>query len=105
MKRPDFVTDEDLARWSDNVDNDPHLPDALKENPIFRELGYAGLWLDEELAKLGCPSSLRVRITYTAAKSSYGRDIWAVHQLYLTSFEKNELQFEEDDPASHTLQS
>jgi hypothetical protein len=103
MKRPDFVTYEDIQRWSAEVDSDPHLSPGLKENVIFRELGYAGLWLSEELEKLGCEDDISVRIQYTAAQASFGRDIWAVHQQFLDAFKNNELEFE-DDPAPHNLQ-
>jgi hypothetical protein len=96
MPRPDFVTNEDIARWSENIDNDPRLSPALKEQAIIREICYAGLWLTEELEKLKCPEEMIVRIQYTAGKLSYGRDIWEVHQMILDGYKLNEIEFEMD---------
>lgn len=96
MPRPEFVTDKDIVRWSDNIDNDPNLNSTMRNNPIIREVCYAGLWLSESLEKAGCPEFLMGRILWTAGKLSYGRDIWEVHQDILEKFKNNELNFEED---------
>src|SRR5271166_4643171 len=94
MSRPDFVTNEDIVRWSDNIDNDVNVKN-LVQNPIIRELCYAGLWLCEELEKLECPQILITRIQYTAGKLSFGRDMWEVHQKILHDYQNNDLQYAE----------
>lgn len=96
MPRPNFITKQDIKRWSDNIDQDPHITSAIRNSPVIREVCYAGLWLSEELEKEGCPFPLITRIQWTAGKLSYGRDIWEVHQDILTKYRNNELTFEED---------
>jgi len=96
MSRPEFVTNEDIARWSENIDNDPKLPVTLSSNPVIREVCYAGLWLCEELEKLGCPEELITRIQFTAGRAAYGRDPWEVHQELLNGYKNNELEYEVD---------
>jgi hypothetical protein len=96
MKRPEFVTDEDIERWSDNIDNDPNISLGLSQNPIIREVLYAGLWLHDELTKLNCPDDISARIRYTAGKISFGRDFWEIHQNMLEQYKNNQLVFEEE---------
>lgn len=96
MPRPDFVTGENLARWSENLDSDPNLPQDLIQSPIVREVCYAGLFLIEELEKLQCPESIIIRIQFTAGKLSFGRDAWDVHLKLLDDYKNNQLVFEEE---------
>lgn len=96
MRRPDFVTNEDIIRWSENVDKNQNISVGMKDNPIMREVLYAGLWLDEELSKLDCPPELIVRIQYTAGRISYKRDVWKIHQNMLQAYQENTLDYEED---------
>lgn len=96
MQRPEFISDEDIARWSKNIDQDLYISPELAASPIIREVCYAGLWLCEKLEKLGCPEILITRIQWTAGKISFGRDIWEVHQEILREYETNSLSFEED---------
>lgn len=96
MPRPDFVTNEDLSRWDTEIDNDPNLPKSLADNPIIREVCYAGEWLVEELRKLGCPDEFIARIRYTAGQLSYGREIWEVHRNMLEAYKNNQLEYEVD---------
>lgn len=97
MSRPDFITNEDIARWSKNLEEDESLSKELINSPIIREVCYAGLWLSEELEKLNCPNSIIVRIQYSAGKVSFSRDPWQVHQGFLEKYKNNELIFENDD--------
>jgi len=97
MTRPKFITNEDITRWSNNIDQDPYISTAMRENETIREVCYAGLFLIEELEKLKCPNSLINRIQYTAGKLSFGRDIWEVHQDILEKYKNNELIFEEEN--------
>lgn len=99
MSRPDFVSEEDILRWSDNIDNDPGFPKSLAASSTIREVCYAGLWLSEQLDQLGCPDFVIVRIQDAAGRLSYGRDPWDVSQELLTKYQTNELVFEEDPDA------
>lgn len=94
MRRPEFVLQEDLSRWDERIDSDPNLPPSLAANPIIREVCYAGQWLAEELEKLQCPDHLIVRIQHAAGGLSFGRDIWETHQMILTSYKNDEMEFE-----------
>lgn len=94
--RPEFITYEDIARWSKNIDNDPNIPAGLAESPIIREVCYAGLWLAEELDKMLCNEELITRMQFTAGRLSFGREPWEVAQLILEKYKSNELEFEED---------
>lgn len=96
MSRPEFISNEDIDRWSEDIDNDPYISVGLSQNPIIREVMYAGLWLCEELLKLGCSDDMIARIRYTAGTISFGRDIWIVHQDMLERYKNNELTYEED---------
>ncbi len=95
--RPDFVTHEDISRWSDEIDSEEGLPQVLASNPVIREVCYAGKWLSEQLFKLGCPEEFITRIQYTAGKASFGRDPWEVHQVMLDGYTNNELDYEVDE--------
>lgn len=94
MNRPEFVSSEDIDRWSKNIDNDPNILKSIASSPIIREVCYAGLWLSEQLEKLKCPEHLIIRIQHAAGGLSFGRDIWEVHQQVLESYKNNELEFE-----------
>lgn len=96
MNRPTFISSEDIARWSENIDNDPNLPSYVAQEPIIREVCYAGLWLAEELDKLGCPKNFIQRIQFTAGRLSFGRDTWQVHQDMLENYKQNKLTYEVD---------
>lgn len=94
MKRPDFVSSEDLSRWDENISNDPNIPSTLLENAVIKEVCYAGQWLSEQLTKLECPDHLIVRIQHAAGGLSFGRDIWETHQMILESYKNDEMEFE-----------
>lgn len=96
MRRPDFVTNEDIQRWSDIIDSDPTFPKDYADQVILREVCYAGLWLSEKLQALDCPLDLVFRIQWTAGKISFGRDAWEVHQQMLNDYIDNKLIFEAD---------
>lgn len=95
-RRPDFVKDEDISRWSNNIEKDPNMPSFVLSNAIFREVCYSGLYLSEELEKLKCPDEIIVRIQFTAGKLSFGRDPWEVCIDLLNRYKKDELEFESD---------
>lgn len=98
-KRPEFVTEEDIKRWNENMENDPNLPKMALEWDTLREVCYAGLWLSEQLDALKCPPEYITRIQFTAGCCSFGRDPWEVSQKFVEKYKLNELEFE-PDPAN-----
>lgn len=96
MNRPEFVTDEDIQRWSDIVDNDKTLPKHFADFAILREVLYASFWLAENLQKDGCPAEIITRIQYTMGSLSFGKDPWVVAQEMLAAYKNNEMEFEID---------
>jgi hypothetical protein len=94
MPRPNNITQEDIARW-DKIINE-ELPETIANNVFFKEVCYAGQWLGEQLKLLGCHDDYAIRIVYTAGKLSYGRDTWEISSMLLNSYERNELEYEED---------
>lgn len=96
MSRPDFVTNEDITRWSENIDNDPLLPDDFRKQPLLREILYAGRWLIERLAQSNCSIENQARLVYTAGQLSFGNDPWQIHQEMLDDYVNNRIEFEID---------
>jgi hypothetical protein len=95
MPRPESVTNEDLLRWSETIDNDPLVDESLAQNPIIREVCYAGQWLADQLTKIECPDHLIGQMMYTAGAMCYGRkDPWIVHQDIYIRFVAGELEFQ-----------
>lgn len=95
MSRPEFVTNEDIQRWDIKIDNDPFIDPILTQNPIIREVCYAGQFLADKLVELNCPDILIARIMYTAGAMCFGRkDPWAIHQDILNKYIDNTLEFE-----------
>lgn len=93
--RPESVTNEDIFRWSEKIDNDPLMDVALAQNPIIREVCYAGQWLADKLTELNCPDHIIGRIMYTAGGLCFGRkDPWKVHQDIHQRFVDGTLEFE-----------
>lgn len=91
--RPDFVTQEDIDRWSENIDNDPNLSDDIRQQTLIREALYAGLWLGEQLAKTDCSIENQVRLRYTAGQLSFGKEPWQVHQEMWDDYINNRIEF------------
>src|SRR5277367_6774952 len=97
MPRPDSVTNEDIFRWSKKIDSDPHMDSVLAENPIIREVCYAGQWLADKLVELDCPDVLIGRMMYTGGALCFGRkDPWGVHRDLLTRYIDGTLEFAEE---------
>lgn len=96
MTRPEFVTDEDIQRWSELVDNDKNLPPGFAEYAVLREVLYASFWLAENLQQDGCAPELITRIQYTMGALSFGKDPWVVAQDMLTAYRNNDMEFEID---------
>lgn len=94
MKRPEFITAEDIQKWADNIDNDPRMkqfPSWTLKSESFREMCYAGLWLAETLDSLGVDVELIRRIQFTAGRMCFGRDPWDVSRFILKAYEDGEL--------------
>ena len=99
MPRPESVTYEDISRWSEKIDNDPLMNTVLAQDPIIREVCYAGQWLVDRLTEIECPDHIIGRLMYTAGRLSFGRkDTWRVHQDLLEKFIDGELEFEQEPP-------
>lgn len=97
MPRPSFITNEDIERWSKEIDENSQLPKEMIKSAVVREVCYAGLWLAEQLADLQCPDSLISRIQFSAGKSSFGKkDTWDIHQQFLQGYQNGNLDFEPD---------
>ena len=97
MPRPENVTNEDIARWSETIEDDPLIPPSLASTAIIREVLYAGQWLADRLNEINCPDHLVGRMMYTAGKVSFGRkDPWEVHQEILKQFTEGTLIFDLD---------
>jgi hypothetical protein len=95
MPRPNSVTNEDILRWSEKIDNDPKMPVNLAQNPIIREVCYAGQWLNDKLTELRCDEVLIGRMMYTGGALSFGRkDPWSIHQEIYDRFVDGTLEFE-----------
>lgn len=95
MPRPENITQEDISRWDEAIDNDPLMDESLAQNPIIREVCYAGQWLVDRLDELKCPDHLIGRMMWTAAQICFGRkDPWEVHQDILARFIDGTLEFE-----------
>src|SRR5258706_12089581 len=98
MPRPNCVTNENILHWDSIIDTDPNLPSEIAQQPIVREICYAGQYLSDKLTELQCPDHLIGRIIYTAGQISFGqKDPWLIHQDILNQFIDGTLQFEEDD--------
>ena len=101
MPRPEYVTNEDLQRWSDNIDNDPLMSPGLAQNPLVREVCLAGRWLAEELRKRDCPEHIIGCIMYTAGEICFGRpDPWEVHRDILDRYTNNTLVIDPPDESN-----
>jgi hypothetical protein len=98
MSRPDSITNEDIIRWSQQINEE--LPPELSEDVIIREVCLAGMWLVEQLQKLLCPEEVCAQLQHSAGRLSFGRDIWDVHQKMLHGYQTNALIIESDlDPS------
>lgn len=94
--RPDYVKDEDIARWSKNIESDPNIPPFILQSPVMREVCYAGLYLAEQLDELSCEDSLIAQIQFTAGRMCFGRDPWLVSDYMIKEYKAGNLQFEEE---------
>lgn len=101
MTRPSFVTQEDLNRWSEIIDNDPLIPTSLAQNAIIREVCYAGQWLADRLTELKCPDNLIGQLMFSAGRLCFGQpDPWIIHQEVLNQYINGTLEFEVDPKES-----
>jgi hypothetical protein len=96
MSRPEFITAEDIQRWSEIVDKDVGIPETFKGFDLLREVLYASFWMAENLKKEGCPDEIIVRIQYTMGQLSFGHDPWQIAQEMLEAYKNNEMEFEFD---------
>ena len=96
MKRPNFISDKDIARWDLELSHDPIIYQHILTSPILKEVCYAGMWLVEELSKLDCPPETITDLQYSAGKASFGKDIWNIHQEYLSAYRNGRVDYDID---------
>lgn len=104
MKRPDFVTNEQITRWGEALDKDSLVPDFFKKAELLREIMFAGFWLMEELVKLKCESHVIVQVQFTHGAMSYGNDTWQIADDLLTAYKKGELVFIDEEGVEEELE-
>jgi hypothetical protein len=97
--RPEFVTNEIILKWDDILNNDPLMPKEFLQEPLIKEVCYAGLWLIEKLKDLECPDEIITKIQITAGKLSFGKNFWEVHEKILNDYIDNKLIFEDSEQA------
>lgn len=86
--RKNFITDEQLYIYDQNIDSDNKIPSFMKENSTIREVLRCGLWLVDELIARDCSEVNIVALQFRAGRLSYGREPWEVHQKILREYEK-----------------
>lgn len=101
MPRPDSVSNEDILRWNEIIEQDPNMTFDMADSAILLEVCYAGQWLREELIKLKCDNVLIGRIMYTAGGLSFGRDPWDVHQFVLQAYKDGAIEYENEATLSN----
>lgn len=89
MSRPSFITDEQIAAWDHNIENDDKIPSEFKNIVILKEVMRSSLWLAEELDKIKCERTLIVQFQFTHGRLSFGRDPWEQSELLLSEYVKN----------------
>lgn len=97
MKRPDFVTDEDITRWTDELENDPMTPSPFKDEVLLREIIFSGMWLAEKLQDLHCPDHRIVQVQFAHGFECFGNDCWKKAEEILLAYENDEIDFSESD--------
>jgi hypothetical protein len=65
MRRPEGITQEQIARWHESYLN---RDESICARDFYEEFWYSGEWLGEELTKLGCPSDLVERISFAVGQ-------------------------------------
>lgn len=95
MPRPIELNFEKIQEYDERIDNDPLMDVHLAQNPIIREVCYAGQWLADKLNELNCPDHIIGRIMYTAGELCFGRkDPWQIHQEILHQYLDGTLEYE-----------
>lgn len=97
MKRPDFVTDEEISRWTEELENDELTPSPFKDEVLLREIIFSGMWLVEKLQDLDCPDHHIVQLQFAHGFESFGVDCWKKAEEILLAYENGEVDFSEAD--------
>ncbi len=92
--RPDFITDEDIARWDISIDNDTELTDVVgadfAKNPVTREVLYTSLWMTEILNKMNLTPAIIAASQNVLGQQSFGADPWQVADVIINCFTKKD---------------
>lgn len=94
MSRPNFITQEDIDRWSLKIDQDPNISKGLASSDAIREVCYSGQYLVEQLQLLNCPDYLIGQIQFSAGAACFGKDPWEIHLQVLNDYKLGKLQFD-----------
>lgn len=88
--RPDFITDEQIAIWDEHIKRDEVLLDVvpveLVNQPEIKEVLYAGLWVVEELTKMGYDDTVVADIQYAHGRQSFGNDTWQIARIFIDAY-------------------
>jgi hypothetical protein len=79
-RRPEFITEADIARWDEHIKNDVELQKVLTENQFenFQEVLRASRWLVEEMTSRGISEFEIGAMQQTLGAHSFGADPWQV---------------------------
>lgn len=97
MPRPEFITSEQVIAWDLNIQNDKMIPEYLKNNPIILEVMRSGLWVAEELDKLGCDRVMITQLQYTHGRLCFGRDAWEQASLIVNDYAAGNFTINKDE--------
>lgn len=97
MSRPEFITTEQVTAWDLNIQNDSMIPDYLKNEPIILEVMRSGLWVAEELDKLGCDRAMITQLQFTHGQLCFGRDPWEQASLIVNDYAAGNLTIIKDE--------
>ncbi len=82
--RPPFITDADIIRWNNDINQDQQLREELggilAENHALREVLLASHWLAEELETLNVSEFVMSAALHVFGKNCYNADPWQVAQ-------------------------
>lgn len=96
--RPLFVTEQDITRWQNILDEDDSLPEIIKLSETIKEVCFAGLWLIEQVEKssVDVDDEMIRYLQFLGGKLSYGKDPWIIHQELLRQYELGSIKIKKE---------
>lgn len=95
MPRPNTITELQIAKWNQFIEEDAFLPAELKSNSSIRELLLAAHWLEEELNLQSCPVDLKEQFKYTLGEMSFGHDPWQQARVLIEAYRNQDYSLAE----------